>query len=115
MKLVRYITLASALVFCAGEYLYSQTIDTIKQSVVTLESSTIAVKGITCKKDLGMIADNVGKLKGVHVFEVIKKGATSKFKVEFDPAMVTREEIHAAIEGTGSCEDPNLRPYKVKQ
>ena len=93
---------------------FSQSTNTPQQSATTT-TSTIAVKGITCSKDLTMISDNVEKLKGVNSCEVAKKGATSKFKVKFNPALVTEKEIHAAIEGTGSCENPNERPYKVKQ
>ena len=93
---------------------FSQNANTPQQTATTT-TSTIKVKGITCSKDLTMISDNIEKLKGVNSCKVAKKGATSKFKVQFNPALVTEKEIHAAIEGTGSCENPNERPYKVKQ
>lgn len=86
----------------------------IAQSEIAPTTSTVSVKGITCSKDLAMISDSVEKLEGVNICKAAKKGATSKFEVTFNPALVSEKEIHAAIEATGSCEDPNERPYKVK-
>ena len=105
--------MAFAILTISANFAFSQSSTSTEQSVTTTKS-TITVKGITCAKDLTMISDNVKKLEGVNSCEVVKKGATSKFRVKFDPALVTEKEIHAAIEGTGSCEDPNERPYKVK-
>ena len=105
--------MAFAILTISANFAFSQSSTNTDQRVTTTKS-TITVKGITCAKDLTMISDNVEKLKGVYSSEVVKKGATSKFRVKFDPALVTEKEIHAAIEGTGSCENPNERPYKVK-
>ena len=79
------------------------------------ETMTIKVKGITCSTDYKMIQTNVEKLNGVSKFEVGKQGATSTFIINYDSEVVSKEKIYAAIEGTGSCENPNERPYKVKQ
>lgn len=76
---------------------------------------TIKVKGITCSTDYKMIQANVEKLDGVSKFEVGKQGATSTFIISYNPEVVSDEKIYAAIEGTGSCENPDERPYKVKQ
>lgn len=76
---------------------------------------TIKVKGITCSTDYKMIRANVEKLDGVSKFEVDKQGATSTFSISFDPEVVSDKKIYAAIEETGSCENPDERPYKVKQ
>ena len=76
---------------------------------------TIKVKGITCSTDYKMIQTNVEKLKGVSKFEVGKEGATSTFIINYNPGLVSEEKIYAAIEGTGSCENPDERPYRVKQ
>ncbi len=75
---------------------------------------TIKVKGITCSTDYKMIQANVEKLDGVSKFEVGKKGATSTFIINYNSELVSEDKIYAAIEGTGSCENPNERPYKVK-
>lgn len=93
---------------------FSQDADIAQQSVETTTSS-IAVKGITCSTDLTMISNNVKKLNGVNNCEVLKEGPTSKFKVTFNPDLVTEKAIHTAIEETGSCENPDERPYKVKR
>ena len=114
MKFIKSTLLALAIMTISINIAFSQSTSTTQQNVTTT-TSTIKVKGITCSKDLTMISDNVEKLKGVNSCEVAKKGATSKLKVKFNPALVTEKEIHAAIEGTGSCENPNDRPYKVKQ
>ena len=75
---------------------------------------TIKVKGITCSTDYKMIESNLEKLGGVNRFQVIKKRATSTFSISFNPEKVSEKEIYAAIEETGSCENPDERPYKVK-
>ncbi len=72
------------------------------------------VKGITCSMDLRQISDKVEAVAGVHRCEVLKEGAVSRFQVAFDPKTATTEEIHAAVEGTGGCQNPNEFPYKVK-
>lgn len=78
-------------------------------------SIVLKVKGITCATDYKMIQTNIEKLSGIQNFEVGKQGATSTFVVIFDPELVSQKKICAAIEGTGSCENPDERPYKVKQ
>jgi copper chaperone CopZ len=94
---------------------HSQT--TIDTALVQ-DSATVAkvkVKGITCAMDLKMISANVEKLQGVDKCETAKQGPTTTFEVKYNPVLVSEKEIYAAIEGTGSCENPDERPYKVKQ
>ena len=62
-----------------------------------------------------MISANVEKLNGVSSCKPGKQGTTTTFDVKFNPALITEKEIFAAVEGTGSCENPKERPYKVKQ
>jgi copper chaperone CopZ len=114
MKNIPLFVLTILFMATSANFAYSQAAKVTEKATSSLTSS-IKVKGITCSKDLTMIADNVEKLEGVSSCEVAKQGATSTFNVTFSPALVTEEEIHKAIEGTGSCEDPNERPYKVKQ
>lgn len=75
---------------------------------------TIKVKGVTCSNDLKTLSDNVKELKGVSACKPGKAGPTSVFKITYNPAMVSTNEIYKAIENTGGCSDPNDRPYKVK-
>lgn len=94
---------------------FSQTTDkqaTTKERVKTI---SVKVKGVGCEQDIKTIAANVEKLEGVISCMSPKKGATTTFKVKINPALVTKDAINAAIEGTGGCEDPNTRPYKIKQ
>lgn len=81
----------------------------------TVKTSAVKVKGVTCKNDLVSIAGNVEKLKGVSTCQPEKAGPTTTFKIKFDPKIVSEKEIFAAIESTPGCENPNDRPYKVKQ
>jgi copper chaperone CopZ len=92
---------------------YSQAIN-LTQTNENLKTITIKVKGLTCSNDLKTISKNIEKLKGVISCETGKMGATSSFKVKFDPELVTEKEIYAAIENTGGCENPDDRPYRVK-
>lgn len=65
--------------------------------------------------DLKMIAANVEKIAGVSSCTAGKQGTTTTFEVEYDALLVAEEDIYAAIQNTGSCENPDERPYKVKQ
>lgn len=88
----------------------------IQQEVesVKMETLTVKVKGVGCSNDLKSIAQNVEKLRGVSDCEPKSKAAISKFKVTYNPALVSAEAIHSAIEGTAGCQNPNDRPYSVK-
>lgn len=85
------------------------------QQTALLKTSAVKVKGVTCKNDLKTIAGNVEKLKGVSACVAEKAGPTTTFRIKFDSKVVSEKEIFAAIEGTPGCENPNDRPYKVKQ
>lgn len=86
-----------------------------KPSTDSLKTITVKVKGVTCKGDLKTIAGNVEEIKGVKKCEPIKMGAMSSFKISFNPAVASEKDIFKAIEDTEGCENPNDRPYKVKQ
>lgn len=81
---------------------------------LTDSTITIKVKGINCNKDLKTLSDNVKQLKGVSDCTPVKAGPTSDFKITYNPALVSTNEIYKAIENTGGCSDPDSRPYKVK-
>lgn len=93
---------------------FSQTTPN-NQTTDSLKIVTIKVKGITCSMDLKMISANVEKVKGVISCKAGKQGTTTTFELKYNPALVTEKEIFAAIENTGSCENPDERPYKIKQ
>lgn len=82
------------------------------ESVKTIE---VKVKGVGCADDIKSISASVEKLEGVSRCKTIKKGATTKFEIYLLPSMVSEETIHAAIEDTPGCKNPNDRPYKVKE
>ena len=88
---------------------------TTEQKNESLKTINVKVKGITCSLDLKTITDNIEKLAGINSCKTKKKGAISSFEITFNPVLVTEKEIHAAIENTGGCKNPNDRPYKVKQ
>jgi len=113
MKLIKLLLLATIVMISASEKAFSQTTDTSQTKSEVLVSS-VKVKGITCSSDLKTIATNVEKLKGVNSFKTLKQGATATFEVNYDPKLVSKEEIYAAIENTGGCKNPDDRPYKVK-
>jgi len=106
-------TLAVMLISFQGVFGQNNSDSTqVADSSITLEAK---VKGITCAHDLKTIAGNITKLNGVSSCEVVKKGPTSTYRISYDPKLVTKKEIIAAIEDTPGCKDPNDRPYKVKQ
>jgi len=93
---------------------FSQTTNTNQTSDST-KTLTLKVKGITCSMDLKTISTNVEKLKGIGSCKAGKMGTTSSFIIIYNPYLVAEKDINTAIENTGGCEDPNDRPYKVKQ
>ncbi len=81
----------------------------------TLKSMIFKVKGITCSNDVKTITGNIEKLGGIQRCKADKPGATTSFELFYNPARVSEKDIIAAIENTGGCENPNEKPYKVKQ
>lgn len=79
-----------------------------------IKTISIRVKGVTCSSDLKTIAANVEKVNGVNRCQAVKEGPTSTFEVIFDSSVVTKKQIHSAIEATAGCKNPNDRPYKIK-
>jgi len=114
MKFIKSFVLAFIVLTATANIAFSQTTNT-NQQADTIKTASIKVKGITCSMDLKMISANVEKLNGVSSCKAGKQGTTTTFEVKFNPALVTEKEIYTAIEGTGSCENPDERPYKVKQ
>jgi copper chaperone CopZ len=113
MKFINAFIFAFILLTATTNNALSQT--TTGQTTDSLKTATVRVKGITCSMDLKMISANVGKVNGVSSCKAGKQGTTTTFEVKYDPALATEKEIFAAIENTGSCENPEERPYKVKQ
>lgn len=92
----------------------AQTVDTTVADTVT--SVTIDVKGITCGSDLPIITKNVKDVKGIVSCDPVgKPGPTTSFKVVYNPALVSYEELVKAVEGSPSCDFPDQKPYKVKK
>ena len=114
MKFIKSFVWAVIVLIATANSAFSHT-TTSYQTTDSLKTATVKVKGITCSMDLKMISANVEKLKGVSSFKAGKQGTTTTFEVKYNPALVTEKEIFAAIENTGSCENPDARPYKIKQ
>lgn len=87
---------------------------TTEQVVSEIKTLDVKVKGVGCGKDLAAISKNVENLEGVSACKVVKKGATTVFQVFYNPSSVEAKAIHAAVEGTPGCSNPDARPYKVK-
>lgn len=115
MKIFKLLMLSIIILATSSNIAFAQT--TAKKAIQKVEDTqtiTVKVKNVTCPVDLKMICDNVEKLEGVSACKVAKKGATTKLKVTMTTA-IKKEAIYAAIENTGTCEDPNDRRYKVKK
>lgn len=88
---------------------------TTLQTADSLTTVSMKVRGITCATDVKMIAASVERLPGVSSCRPGKQGASSTFIITYNPYRVSENELAAAIENTGSCENPEERPYKVKR
>lgn len=114
MKITYIFTLAIMLL-AASTTTYAQSVAEEVQTTVTTEKLTTKVRGITCATDVKTIAANVEKLDGVSACTPTKTGATTTYEIAYNPALVTEEEIKAAIQDTPGCENPNDRPYTIRQ
>ena len=114
MKSLKVLIVAFVAIFASTNVIYAQSANT-EQTTENLKTLSVKVKGVGCATDCKTICGNVEKLEGVSSFTTVKKGATTTFEAKYDPTVVTEEQIHAAIENTGGCTDPNSRPYKVKE
>ena len=112
MKFIKLFVLAFIVLTAATSITLAQS---TTQKTDSTKTVTIEVKGINCSMDLKMIVANVEKIKSVSSCKAGKMGTTSSLEVKFNPALVTEKEIHTAIENTGGCENPDERPYKIKQ
>lgn len=112
IRLLKFILLTT-LVFSFGSTCLAQSAETPKAD--SLKSITVKVKGITCSSDVKTITGNIEKLIGVQRCKADKPGATTSFELSYNPARVSEKDIIAVIENTGGCENPNEKPYKVKQ
>ncbi len=115
MKFLNIFFLATTFFLAATEATFAQSITEKEQVHDAPKTITTKVKGITCSTDLKMISANVNKLKGVRNCKAGKTGPATTFEIAYDPALITEQEIYSAIQNTGSCENPDDRPYKVKQ
>ncbi len=81
-----------------------------------LQTIKLKVGGITCSGDCKDIQKVVSKIYGVISCKQIgKPAATSVFEVSFNPALVSEKEIRIKVEDTPGCDNPDEKPYKVKQ
>lgn len=112
MKHLYALVLAFAVCTITTNQVFAQSVTQVTDNMKII---TVKVKGITCANDLKTIAGNVEKVKGVTTCQAGKQGATTTFEIQYNPIIVREQEIFAAIENTEGCENPNDRPYKVKQ
>tara|TARA_A100000171_G_scaffold20501_1_gene18894 strand:- start:9441 stop:9788 length:348 start_codon:yes stop_codon:yes gene_type:complete len=114
MKFSNIFVLAIALMIGSTTVTFAQSTEKKVQITETTKTLTTKVKGITCSTDLKMISANVEKLEGVTTCKAGKTGPTTTFEIAYNPSVITEKDIKTAIEKTGSCENPDERPYKVK-
>lgn len=115
MKFSNIFVMAITFMLASTTVTFAQSTKEKGQIADTTKTLTTKVKGITCSTDLKMISANVEKLKGVSTCKAGKTGPTTTFEIVYNPALITEKEIHSAIQNTGSCENPDERPYKIKQ
>ena len=115
MKLSYIFSLAITFTLASTTVSFAQSSAEKTEIAASFKTLNTKVKGITCSSDLKTISANVEKLEGVNACIAGKTGPTTKFEIAYDPALVSEQDIVTAIQNTAGCEDPNDRPYKVKQ
>ena len=114
MKISLSILLSSFLFFACSINAQAQHVASDTTATTTERTILVKVTGVGCSNDVRSIAANVEKLDGVNACTVIKKAAVTRYEVRFDPAIVSEEAIHAAVEATPGCSNQASRPYQVK-
>ena len=113
------LTLALAFTIAASTSAYAQTTKSDVGAVAqthNVETIKLKVGGITCSGDIKDIQGKVSKMNGVtSCKQVGKLSPTSVFEVSFNPEVVSEKEIRKVVEDTPGCDNPNEKPYKVKQ
>lgn len=113
------LTLALAFTITASTSACAQTTKDGAKTVAetqTVETIKLKVGGITCSGDIKDIQKAVAKMEGVtNCRQVGKLSPTSVFEVSFNPAVISEKEIRKVVEATPGCDNPNEKPYKVKQ
>ena len=115
MKRITFLIIASTLTFTTVNAQTSNVANT--ESTQQQETSTLVLKvsGANCNNDLRTLAQRVKAVDGVYNCETVgKRGVNTKFKVDFNPGLISEKEIRTAFESTPGCSDPNEFPYKVK-
>ncbi len=80
----------------------------------SIQSLTVKVTGVGCNTDVKTIGAAVEQLDGVSSCSAAKRGAVTRFVVQYDPQVVCEDDIFQAVENTPGCKNPNDRPYRVK-
>ena len=89
----------------------TQTKDVQKEQTIKIK-----VSGLNCGGDMKDIQKSVAAIEGVSSCNPQGKvAANTVFEITFNPAITSEKEIQKVIEGKGACDNPNARPYKVKQ
>ena len=112
MKYLKLLILAVIVTALSTSTAFSQSKTT--QTKDSTETIIIKVKGADCSEDLQIMATNIKKQKGVSSCKVVKEGVTSNFEVKYNPAFISKKEIYTVIENTSGCDNPNEKPYTVK-
>lgn len=107
MKFLKYFIISAIFLVASSSVIFAQTTED--------KTISLKVKGINCEMDVKTISVSIEKLDGVSKCEAGNAGATTTYKISYNPALVTEKDIQAAVENTAGCEDPNDRPYKVKK
>lgn len=116
MKKIAYLVIACTISLTSA---FAQTRTTNTQTVEQTEqektSITLKISGINCGNDLRTLSERLNSFEGVYNCETVgKRGAKTKFKVDYNPSVITEKDIRKAFESTPGCSDPNDLPYKVK-
>lgn len=74
-------------------------------------TDTFSVSNMSCHKDANLVSRSLYRLKGVKKVQIIG----DKVVVKYDQTKQTSKQIIAAIEATGTCEDPNDKQHKAKK
>lgn len=116
MERYKYIVVLFVLISTTSLKTFAQNSkETPQTKSQTLQTIKIKVTGITCKGDCKDIQESIGKLDGISTTKQIgKPAATSIFEITFNPTLVTEKQIQKSVEDTPGCDDPEKRPYKVK-
>jgi len=109
--ILAFLLVASSSIFANNKNTSKIEKNAVVNSALASITDTFSVTNMGCHNDQNLIERSLYRLSGVKKVTMLD----GKVVVKYDNQKLTEKQIIAAIEATGTCENPNDRIYKAKK